>query len=905
MYVSSAQIEDKESLFQRFQDSYNAGDLVSAEKNLLLILNSKYSLSEEYKAYIYNSLGVTNSLLGKYKNALEYYSKAEAIMNGTQSSSFLLGSVYINKAIIYGYQKSYPLALEYFEKGLRIYKALPADGNAFFSGLASAYLNYGIILLEVKDYRSALINFEKSAEIKLKYSLSGLALVYLNIAKTFAKTGDSKNAEKFYIKSIDRFTDEFNDSYFRLAEVYFDYALFLDSEGRDIEALEANRKALSICLKNYGEKNTLVSLSYKHLGDHYINQADYKSALEYYQSSLIAVVSDFNDQDIYSNPLVDSSLFDIRLLDNLKSKASALDLFANEQADQAMKLTTINKSLETIELALQLIDRIRNNYPDEESRIYLSENEKETYLFAVHIASKLYKLTGENAVKEKIYTIAQKAKSAVLRNEITENNFLYSVAIHDTTRVKQNTLTSNIAAYNNLINQEAQKTNPDSTRISRWKDAVFNMNRENEKITVQINREFPQYNNLIQKIEPVPLDGIQKHLRRDETIIDYLLSNQYRDGVRELYTLVITKDGFEFMESGLDSLFLKNAGIIRNSFQHPEENNFSEFTSALGYMYGELLKPVRELIAGKKLIIIPDEEIAWLPFDAFLENEPGPDQAGYEGLQYLLYDYSISYCYFSSLIFNSSIPKQEGEEVLSFAPNYGLPGDNGPVPESLLGAVNELESAYRWFRGKSFTGESATETNFRLAMQQPAIFHLAMHSVSDSANSRYSYLLFYTLNDTLEDGRLYNYEISLSRLKSPMVVLSACNSGTGTLYHGEGLMSLARGFILAGASAVIMTSWEVNDEISADIISNFYNSLSRGKRKDDALRHAKLKYLEGASPAYWHPYYWAAYEVMGSCAPVRGRFRASGLIICTLLLIAGVVSILYLRRRRIFSDRLL
>ena len=111
-------------------------------------------------------------------------------------------------------------------------------------------------------------------------------------------------------------------------------------------------------------------------------------------------------------------------------------------------------------------------------------------------------------------------------------------------------------------------------------------------------------------------------------------------------------------------------------------------------------------------------------------------------------------------------------------------------------------------------------------MQEPAIFHLAMHTVSDSTNSRYSYMLFDTHNDTLEDGRLYNYEISLSRLKSPMVVLSACNSGTGTLYHGEGLMSLARGFILAGASSVIMTSWAVNDEISADIISGFYHSLA-------------------------------------------------------------------------------
>ena len=368
---------------------------------------------------------------------------------------------------------------------------------------------------------------------------------------------------------------------------------------------------------------------------------------------------------------------------------------------------------------------------------------------------------------------------------------------------------------------------------------------------------------------------------------------------------MITKDNFDFRETSLDSLFSKNAGIIRNSFNHPSGNNFAEFTGALAYMYGNLLKPVRELLVGNRLIIIPDEEIAWLSFDAFLVNGPGPDQSDYEGLQYLLYDYSISYSYFSSLIFNGGIKKQKGEKVLSFAPNYGLRPDNGTVPESLLGTAIELESVYRWFRGKSYTGESATETNFRLAMQEPAIFHLAMHTVSDSMNSRYSYMLFDTRNDTLEDGRLHNYEIGLSRLKSPMVVLSACNSGTGTIYHGEGLMSLARGFILAGASSVIMTLWEVNDEISADIISGFYHFLASGKHKDVALRRAKLKYLKESSPAYSGPYYWAAYEVLGNTAPVKSNYLASGLIICVLLFTAGVVLIIYLRRRRIFSERAL
>ena len=900
-----AQQVDIYDMFVKFNALYTSGDFIGAEKCMLPVLDPLKKVPESYIAAAFNNLGIIKMRLGLYTDALDYFNKAENLTPNIKKNYNVLASIYNNKSRIYTFRRSYSTAIEFLEKAIRIFQNPENQDKSLLFNLSTAYLNLGIIYYEMKDYSSALETFEKSASLKLNNNLSEIELTFLNLAKTYAQTGSSDKAEEYFIRSLNTINSKFGADYYRMAEVCFDYGLFLRSAGRYAEALAAHTKALSICRKNYGEKHSLVALSWKHLGDDYLSQADYRTALECYQKSLIAVINDFDNPDIYSNPHVDSSLFDIRLLENLKSKARALELLANEQNDKSLVLKTLNKSLETIELALQLIDNIRGNYLSEDSHIYLSENEKETYLFAVHIASTLYSMTGDVAVKTIIYSIVQKAKSAVLRNEITENNFLYSSAIHDTTREKQNRLSGNIAAYNNLIIEESRKSSPDSTRISLWKDALFEMNREKEKNTDLINRELPQYSDLIPKIEPVPLTEIQKHLRRDETIVDYLLSNQYIEGKRVLFTLVITKDDFEFLETSLDSIFSKNAVIIRNSFNHPSGKNFVEFTGALAYMYRNLLKPVRDIIAGNKLIIIPDEEIAWLSFDAFLVNAPGPDQADYEGLQYLLYDYSISYSYSSSLIFNGSIKKQKGEKVLSFAPNYGLRPDNGTVPESLVGTAIELESVYRWFRGKSYTGESATETNFRLAMQEPAIFHLAMHTVSDSMNSRYSYMLFDTCNDTLEDGRLYNYEISLSRLKSPMVVLSACNSGTGTLYHGEGLMSLARGFILAGASSVIMTSWAVNDEISADIISGFYNFLASGKRKDVALRRAKLKYLKESSPAYSGPYYWAAYEVLGNTAPVKSNYLASGLIICILLFTAGVILILYLRRRRIFSERAL
>jgi CHAT domain-containing protein len=904
-----AQNSDIRLLFQKFAGLYKSGDLLHAEETLYLILSSNLSITDEYKVAVYNNLGVVNLMLGRYGKALEFNNRADSMVSLKKQNSKELADIYNNRAYIYNVQKSFDLAIKYLEKSIRIYNNLNDNDDNIILSLSSIYLNIGIAYLETKNYKLALDFFNKSAEIKTRMNFPGLPLVYLNIAKTYIKIDSPSLAEKYYLKSISSFKNTFGENYYRLAEVYLDFGLFLRTNGRNEEALDINRKALSICLENYGNKHTLVSLSYKHLGDNYVILNDIDSALIYYQKSIIAVVKDFDKSDIFSNPSIDSAIFDIRLLDNLKSKSQALELLADEQHDLSVKYKAMKKSLETIELALQLIDRIRNNYLSEESRIYLAENEKETYVNAIHIAFSLYSLSHEGDFGIKMYDIAKKSKAAVLRNEILENDFLYSPGVPDSIRKKQNSLAGNIAAYDNLILQEIRKTDPDSNKLSFWKDAIFDMNRELEKVKNEISTEFPEYHNLLHRTEPLSLHEMQKHLKSDETVVEFMLSNQYKNGKRKLYTFLITKDKFNFRETNLDSSFSRNAEKIcygnnpGSATDRPIEN-FKKYTDALYYMYENLIKANESFFNGSRIIIVPDEEIAWLPFDAFIKVKPLENQIEYEGLQYLLNYYTFSYGYSSSLIFNENIKIKRDESVFAFSPGYGKKTKSGKEFEYLGGAGQEIESIFKWFKGKKFTGEEATETNFSLSLQYDAIFHLAMHTSSDSINSKYSFFIFDSTRDTIEDGKLYNYEISLRRLKSPMVVLSACNSGTGTLSHGEGLMSLARGFILAGASSVIKTTWDVNDDASAKIITSFYYFLSKGKPKDEAMRLSKLEYLKTSPPVYTDPYYWAAYEVMGANDPViRNGWNLSVWIVIIMSILATGSLMIYFMRRRIFSDR--
>jgi len=881
-------------LFLKYAELYNKGDFIGAEKCMLEVLNYEIRLPPIYYVHAYNNLGLVKKSIGLYSEALVHYNEAEKLLSSHNMHSVDMADIYQNKSRIFTFQKSFSTAIEFLDKVIRIYNSVDNPDKNLLLKISRAYMNLGLVYYEINDCQKALEYLEKSLSLKLKYSLSETELTYLNLAKTQAKLGSFMKAEDFFLKSIKSMMSNYGEDYYRIAEIYFDYGLFLRTVGNPDKSKEINTKALNICLNNYGKKHPYVSLAFRNIGDYYLSVNEYDSSLFYYQKSLTAIVKDFNESDINRNPALDSVILDVDLLKTLRKKSEALELFSEVQSDSSKKLQALKISQQTIELALNLVDRIRNDYMSEESRIYLAENEKETYLSAIHSAKALYNLTGETIYIRRMYETAARAKSAILRNKITENELLWSAGMPDSLNSQRTGLSANIAAYNNLLLEESQKRAPDSSKISLWKDALFEMNREKERISLLINEQYPQIREILLKTEPVPVDEIQKHLHRNETVVDYLLSNKYNNGKRDLYTFIITRDTIRFIMNSHDSLFADNTGIIRD---HTPDDNFSDYTGALSYMYRMLVKPAEENFNGKRLIIIPDEEISWLPFDALLISQPGMEHTDYEGLSYLVNKYSVSYAYSSSLIWGRSGRLKREGKLYAFSPDYGDESTG-----ILTGAEKEIKYVLRLFRGSGFTDTMATETSFRQVAVNPAMFHLAMHLAVDSLDSEYSFLAFDREKENNEDGRLYNYEISLMRMRSPIVVLSACNSGSGTLYHGEGVMSMARGFLLAGASSVVKTSWEVNDETSSGIMISFYRNLSKGMYKSDALRQAKLSHLEQSIPALSDPWYWAAYEIMGDNSPVTRNKTGLIMVPAALALIAGAL-VLYLRRRRILSER--
>ena len=96
-------------------------------------------------------------------------------------------------------------------------------------------------------------------------------------------------------------------------------------------------------------------------------------------------------------------------------------------------------------------------------------------------------------------------------------------------------------------------------------------------------------------------------------------------------------------------------------------------------------------------------------------------------------------------------------------------------------------------------------------------------------------------------------------LRADLIVLSACETGLGTLRQGDELTGFTRAFIYAGTPSIITTLWQVNDRASSELMLAFYQSLKAGQAKAEALRQAQLATLQ----RYPHPYYWAAYQLTG------------------------------------------
>ncbi|MDX2444461.1 MAG: CHAT domain-containing protein, partial [Bacteroidales bacterium] len=422
--------------------------------------------------------------------------------------------------------------------------------------------------------------------------------------------------------------------------------------------------------------------------------------------------------------------------------------------------------------------------------------------------------------------------------------------------------------------------NSDPVKMELYQEYVFKFTNSYDSIIRVFEKGFTKYYALKYETRIVGSEEVGKSLKRNEVLIEYSISDT------SLISFLITRDKFMVRRECIDSTFWLSVNSLQTSLMNSDfsnniEQEYVRLLNSSNKLYKHLIGPFEDYIKKKQLIVVPDGALAYLPFEILLSNNPGIKKVEFHTLPYLLKSNPINYSYSATLLLNEKAAGRFSKtKLLAFAPKYLNASLLGNKSEGFLrsefGGLNplpfsrqEVETIMELSRGTILIDEEATETQFKEMAPHFDILHLAMHTLIDNVEPMYSKLAFtYSEMDTLNDGFLNINELYNLQLNAKLAVLSSCNSGSGKLQKGEGIMSIARGFMYAGCPSVVMTLWEVEDKSGSEIMEKFYRYLKKGHSKNRALRNAKLEFLEEANLLKSHPYFWSAYITLGDNSPV-------------------------------------
>jgi hypothetical protein len=170
---------------------------------------------------------------------------------------------------------------------------------------------------------------------------------------------------------------------------------------------------------------------------------------------------------------------------------------------------------------------------------------------------------------------------------------------------------------------------------------------------------------------------------------------------------------------------------------------------------------------------------------------------------------------------------------------------------------------------RAYVGRQATERAFKSEGGDYRVLHFATHFLSDDRQPLYSRIVLSQQDEDEEDGYLQTYEIFNTHLNADLVVLSACNTGLGKLSKGEGLVGISRAFLYPGVPSLVVSLWSVDDEATSELMESFYHYVRSGMNKRQALRRAKLDYLEAATDRGRDPFFWAPFILVGDGSLIR------------------------------------
>lgn len=818
--------------------------------------------------------------LKDYTSAMPFFQKLHSNLSKQESTktdiydySILIHTTnYI--ALIYSHTGKFEMAENYFNRSLDYIANNPIDGSETYKRAT--------LQLLAQLYRFTK-NYSRSNDI-----LREVLVVYKDLYIT--NKGYKNNVNAAYHKLVENAIDQ--DS-LHIATIYLEqgrkyllnkdpfykkylllYGTIYNGLGETVKAQENYDEALRI-FKEYRQNKPHQDIAEVHgkIAEFYLKQKKYQVGLETIQKAFNTAGNNIQISSFKDNPNPEEVFSKTQLLHLLDIKLQLLE----GSFEDNRNANYLKAALQTSRDILKTFDLLKSEFDSKLDKQFLSEKAYPIFHRMMKNTFKTYQKNRSSETLQLALNIAEKNKDFMLLEALRNAQ---ATQYGDIPKKVLNKETQLRAEITNLEKQMFDATESENG----YSDALFKRKQEYYAFLDTIKTKYPKYHELKYLNKNLDLATVRENILNDNsTLISYTMTKDY------VYAIVINKSKEKILKLPFKET---DREAIRNFYRLLSSPSISGAEKEISVTAHRLFeKIIKEPLVGfdsENLTIIPDGELHYLPFDLLQENG-----------SYLLQTKNISY---GNSVTSLQELKEKGSaetnKMLAFAPSFSgvATANTNRQFGKLLYNDNEVEKIGAFYDTETLLKNEATLDNFISKTPKFNILHLATHASANDEYPDYSYLAF-SENNTNTSNVLYIKDLYNMTLNADMVTLSACQTGIGKLQKGQGMLSLSKGFYYAGAKSLVNTLWKINDKSTVKLMEYFYEGLSKGYSKSEALRKAKLKYLETTEDELLkHPYYWAAFVVSGDISPISNNNNLwwfVGLAAITILLI-----VIFLKRKK-------
>lgn len=788
------------------------GEVFKAEKAYLFLLQKGNDPEKIENAKV--ELGNIYLEIGDFYKALEQFDEI-IISNNSSTITENFIDAHIIKAEIFSL-----MGIAQFSEEIRT-NLSKADSLLKLSGISESYYNnrinqtQGNRLIEIGDYENAIKFHKRVLSDSLNLYPNELARVYNSLGFSEIKLRRFDLAEKYLQTSIDYDPD--------------------------------------------------YSLPYENLGDLYMAKKDFDKAMYNYQKAIYWSVNKSDPVEVTNLPSlseIEVASEKIFLLNHLVTKANGWLRFYEVEPREAY----LQYALSTFRLSDRLIDLIRNESTENQSKYFWREKGANLYSKAVEVCYLL-------DLPEAAYYFMERNKALLLMEDISAEQAKEMANLPQDISEREFKLKQNIY----LSENELRNFEPTSgSSLDSVRQRVYESKRIYNTFADSLATAFPDYVIIKKQAHLLPYENfISDYISENEAVLQYILNEE------QGYGLLTSRKQSTFFK--LENVKKLNESLIQLYSQLTDlttnRDELTHFNTLSHQIFNQLVpETVHGTIKGKKLTLITDYILQQIPFETLVTDPDGPS--------YLIEDTEIRYAYsMSYLNAKKQVSDTAENQLLAIAPvtftRLGLP--------ELVFSASEVEEALKVLDGKRIVNREASKAQFLQYVNDYGIVHLSTHA--DIGEDSDPWIAF-------SDQKMFLNEVYATKNRADMVVLSACNTSIGELKKGEGAMSLARGFFHSGAKSVVSSLWSTNDKSSKELMVAFYRGLEKGLTKSAALRKAKLDYIERYRGSTISPAYWGALIVIGDDAPIMTSDGPPRLIIWAALGLILVLGLYFVIKRR-------